>query len=339
MKMLRQSIIVSLLFLITNVTCQNTPCPICDDGSTLLNATKLVDIPEGYTSIKQASCDQINTFAKAGLLAPFVCEVLATEDFKKLCPCSVPESTNRTSTTTSDAPTSSECFVCGEGYTVGFPNKSIAIPPGYVIDSATCHQIEQLGAVGLIDDTYCSLVRSVVVEPNCTCVPVSDPEESPEDSPDDSACFICGKGNKVGNPNGKVSVPGGYSINSTSCYHVEQIGLIGLIPSAFCGLVRSHIKNSECDCIADATVEPSDAASDSPSDAASDMISDVPTSTPAPPTTKPFASPWKQPVRTPTWSKPVASPWKKPASTPTWSKPVAVRYAPYSYPKTPTSAQ
>lgn len=327
---------IPLLYMITYVQCQNDPCPICDEGSTLLDPTKLVDIPEGYINIKQASCDQIDSVAKSGIIEPDICKIFTTSYFKSLCPCSELASTNLSTTAPSEAIESDtsllpfdikECFVCGEGFTVGIPNKSISIPPGYVIDSATCYQIEQLGAFGLIDETYCNLLRTIVVEPNCTCVEVSENQNSSDSSiVDDSACFVCGEGKKVGNPNGQVSVPDGYVINSTSCYQVEQIGLIGLIPSRFCGIVRRRIKNSECDCIDDTSIEPSDVTSETPSDATSETPSDVPTNAPLLPTNKPIARPWKKPVRTPTWSAPVRKP------TWTWSKPAPVRNPSYSKP-------
>lgn len=289
------------LLLAVAIRAENVPCPICEEGVPLLNPEDIVKLPAGYGA-EEATCLQIHAAGLSGILSAATCALVGL--YKSVCKCSVPAPVSApvsapaktfpsaagvaTATPTAvivfDYPS---CQICGEGKIVGNRTKSISIPDGFMIKEATCYQVEKLGEFGFMDETTCSLVRAAVADPNCNCVSENSTEIASTPPAVESVCHVCGEGYHVEYPNKRITLPADFFSGSASCYQVEEVGLVGLIPSNSCRLVSFEVKRAGCSCIADqkeageiASDAPSDASSDAPSDSPSDVPSDIPTAPP-----------------------------------------------------------
>jgi hypothetical protein len=86
----RSALLVLIVFNASRCAGQNTPCPLCKDGSYIINPDTVVSIPAGYVDIDQATCNQIQTVSMSGALDASTCSILNSGVFKEDCLCSEP---------------------------------------------------------------------------------------------------------------------------------------------------------------------------------------------------------------------------------------------------------
>mmetsp|Transcript_3783 Transcript_3783/g.9916 ORF Transcript_3783/g.9916 Transcript_3783/m.9916 type:complete len:1092 (+) Transcript_3783:131-3406(+) len=201
-------------------------CPICGDGL-------FVTEPEGTISTEDGmTCAQYLTEAAQGKIDEEQCSILQ-QTSAEACGCKPPP------TFPTDAPTSYECQLCGEGWEIGSPDAEVMLP-NYT--KMSCATLQERAETGLIHSSQCA--RYVpIAQQHCNCVkkPYEVPLEPPKTWYD---CNICGSDLKVTNPSGIVNLP---NQPDRTCIDLMTEAAYGKMDEHQCSLLHPYVKQA-CGC-------------------------------------------------------------------------------------------